>query len=687
MMRLKRVFLKPTRESTMKIYAAKAWRNLIGPLACAAVLASCGGGGSGGGSGGAPTPATANLPPLSISLLSGTISGPGNLNGTGDAARFDSPGSLALDPAGNAYVLDGGVTVRRVTPGGVVTLITGLTPLDGNSTFGSPRDGDRSVASFSFASAIAFDPLRGVLYVADEYRIRQVTLDGTVSTLGPLPVNPYSERPTAVAVAADGTIIMAAGKRYYGTGVCCLSTAIYRVAQSAEPVVVAGEPTVAGSADGQGTAARFNNVGAIAIDRTGNVYVMDDTTLRKVAPDGTVTTLAGAAQAGYVNGVGSQARFGRSAALAIDSDGNILVADPQNQAVRRVTAQGVVSTLYDQVPFGSRPGIAADGAARILYTTHNGLFRAEPGLPAKLVAGTLETSPVGVFVDQYGPLARDSQGNLFQADSYGKIRKFTPDGMTVLPFGPDGGDLVISPPGVNYFQNVLAIDAADNLYENYRTADVAGTITGGLIIKISPSGQRTLLASSTASSPVRFLPVGITPDATGNLYFIDGFGPAILKLSPSGGLTTVANLASLSDFRQGPPQNSELVIDRNGNVYITNPLSCVIYKINAARIPVLFAGQLDKCGQADGPAAQALLQNPRYPVLDSVGNLYIANNGTIRKISPDGTVTTLAGVAGRYGNTLGLLPGTLSNVRSLWIGVDDVLYAIASNALLGITTR
>ena len=142
MMRLKRVFLKPTRESTMKIYSAKAWRNLIGPLACAAVLASCGGGGGGG----APTPATANLPPLSISLLSGTISGPGNLNGTGDAARFDSPGSLALDPAGNAYVLDGGVTVRRVTPGGVVTLITGLTRLDGNYTFGSPRDGDRSVA-------------------------------------------------------------------------------------------------------------------------------------------------------------------------------------------------------------------------------------------------------------------------------------------------------------------------------------------------------------------------------------------------------------------------------------------------------------------------------------------------------------------------------------------------------------
>ena len=415
--------------------------------------------------------------------------------------------------------------------------------------------------------------------------------------------------------------------------------------------------------------------------------------MRKVTPEGVVTTLAGSSTArGIVDGAGPQTRFGAEVTLTLDGDGNLLVADANNRAIRKVTPAGVVSTLYGDVPFvaGSLAGIAVDEAGRILYTTQNGLFTAQPGNQAALLAGSAQPARSPFSINR--PMVRDSQGNIFRAaDQTGTLSKFAADG-TPLPFGPGGGDFAVPAPPNSVYANSLAIDAADNLYESYETREGVGTndvrVVGASIVRISPSGQATVLASSDRSSAVPFLPKVLKADDAGSVYFIDQNGPAIRKVGPSGSLATLADLSSVTEAGSGifEPYFG-LAIDRAGTVYLSNATRCVVYRIDGAGKPVPFAGQSGKCGNVDGPAGQSELAYPGPPLVDSAGNLYLAQSSTIRKVTPAGTVSTFAGQAGQVGNRLGVLPGALASISHLWISADDVLYVVSGEALLKIPTR
>ena len=659
-------------------------------------LVACGGGGGG------PAPVSDPLPPpaapLAISLVSGDLVGTGNLDGTGGAARFAFPAGVAVDAAGTAYVADqGNQKIRRVTPTGEVSVLTG-TETAGDLFFMHPqRDGDRSVALFNRPSGVALDAARGVLYVTDYRNLRRVTLDGTVSTVfeKDFPGAPgFFPFPSAVAVAPDGSVIVAAGTTKFSFRSCCYPTALYRFPLSGSPTLLAGAHDAAGSADGQGAAARFNSAGSLAVDKAGNVYVADSGAVRKVTPEGVVTTLAGSSTArGMVDGAGAQARFGAEITLTLDADGNLLVADANNRAIRKVTPAGVVGTVYGDVPFvaGSLAGIAVDGAGRILYTTQNGLFTAQPGNQAALVAGSAQPAAPSPFSTNL-PLVRDSQGNIFRAaDQTGTLSKFAAD-RTPLPFGPGGGNFTVPAPANSVYANSLAIDAADNLYQSYETRDGVGTndvrVVGASIVRISPSGQTTVLASSDRSSAVPFLPRVLKADDAGSVYFIDQNGPAIRKVGPSGTLTTLADLSSVTEAGSGIFEAYfGLAVDRTSAVYLSSSARCVVYRIDSAGKPVPFAGQSGKCGNVDGPAGQAQLAFPGPPVVDSAGNLYLAQSSTIRKVTPDGTVSTFAGQAGLVGNRLGVLPGVLGSISHLWISADDVLYVVSDEALLKIPTR
>ena len=120
------------------------------------------------------------------------------------------------------------------------------------------------------------------------------------------------------------------------------------VAQPLQVTHLAGSPGGYGSADGQGAAARFNSPMGIAVDTAGNLYVADtgNSTIRKVTPGGLVSTLAGRAGApGYVDATGVAARFSEPSGITVDADGTVYVADTKNHVVRRITPAGVVSTL------------------------------------------------------------------------------------------------------------------------------------------------------------------------------------------------------------------------------------------------------------------------------------------------------------------------------------------------------
>jgi sugar lactone lactonase YvrE len=277
----------------------------------------------------------------------------GTADGTGSAARFGDPSGVAVDRTGNVYVADtGNNTIREITPTGVVTTLAG-------GSYGC-ADGTGSTASFANPYGIAVDG-GGNLYVADRnnYTIRKVTPAGVVTTLAGSCGQSGSADGTGsaasfgdpVAVAVDGTT---------STNVYVADSANYTIRKITRTGVVttlAGYPGQSGTNDGTGSAARFTRPVGVAADSSGNVYVNDSGSIRKVTRFGAVTTL-------HLTGDALSAPQGG----ALDSAGNFYVAEYYANTVKRITIipYGVVTTLGG----ASGMGGSADGVwtqARFLY--------------------------------------------------------------------------------------------------------------------------------------------------------------------------------------------------------------------------------------------------------------------------------------------------------------------------------
>ncbi len=229
---------------------------------------------------------TVNPIVLNAAQLAGTPGTIGSADGTGAAARFNTANYVAINSAtGTIYIGDSGnSTLRAMTPAGAVSTLAGTVGVFGFA------DGTGSAARFNFPGGLAIDAA-GNLFLADwdNFLIRRITPAGVVTTL-------------------------------------------------------AGSPGAAGSTDGTGAAARFRNPNGLAADAAGNLYVADwgNHTIRRVTPAGVVTTLAGSPGfAGSADGAGAAARFANPTGMAVDSAGNVYVADQGNHTIRRITPAGV----------------------------------------------------------------------------------------------------------------------------------------------------------------------------------------------------------------------------------------------------------------------------------------------------------------------------------------------------------
>ena len=502
-------------------------------------------------------------------------------NGTGSQAIFNYPGATAVDGAGNVYVADTyNYTVRKITPTGVVTTLAGLADNDGST------DGTGSGARFSYLNGIAADSA-GNVYVTDfSNTIRKITPAGVVTTL-------------------------------------------------------AGTPGVYGSADGTGSAAQFWQPWGIAVDSAGNLYVADqgNSTIRKITPAGVVTTIAGAAGAfGSADGSASAARFNAPAAVAVDSAGNLYVADTGNQTIRKITSAGVVTTLAGTAGIaGSTDGTG--GAARF-YMPY-----------ALTVAGT----------------------TLYVADTFNStIRKVTSGGVVTTFAGAAGG-----------FGNVNGTGSAARFNNPY---GVAATSTGTIYVadarnmairKITPARAVTTFAGSattdgggmgssddTGRTARFYYPNGVAVTGT-TVYVADTFNSTIRKVTSTGVVTTFAGTAGVVGSADGTSAQFHypygVAADKAGNVYVADTSNSTIRKITSAGVVTTLAGAAGVIGSVDGPGSAAQFYYPFAVAVDSAGNVYVAdtNNYTVRKITPAGLVTTLAGLAGNYGST----DGTGSDAR------------------------
>ncbi len=259
----------------------------------------------------------------------------GGDDGMGSAARFSYPVGVALDGDRNAFVADfGGSTIRKITPAGEVTTFAGLYASPGS------QDGMGNAARFSYPRAVATDAA-GTVYVADTYNhtIRKITPAGVVSTLAGLAGSAGSadgQGSAARFYAPHGLAVDASGNIYVSD---TNNHTIRRITPGGEVRTLAGSVGVYGSSDGIGNAARFYLPRGMGADAAGNIYVVDsgNGTVRKLTAAGVVTTVAGRPDifsAGSTDGPGSMARFSSPEGIAIDASGRIYVADTRNNAVR-----------------------------------------------------------------------------------------------------------------------------------------------------------------------------------------------------------------------------------------------------------------------------------------------------------------------------------------------------------------
>ncbi|MEO8719028.1 MAG: hypothetical protein ABI423_12485, partial [Burkholderiales bacterium] len=270
-------------------------------------------------------------------------------------------------------------------------------------------------------------------------------------------------------------------------------------------------------------------------------------------------------------------------------------------------------------------------------------------------------------------VATDSAGNVYVADQYNHtIRKITPAGVVTTLAGTAGAEGSADGTGAAArfrWPNGVATDAGGNVY----VADSGN----GTIRKITPAGVVTTLAGTAgvlgqtdgigSAASFRGM-VGVATDSGGNVYVADF--AIIRKVTPAGVVTTFAGTAGLLGFADGTGAAARfsfvsaagLATDSAGNVYVADNQNSTIRKITPAGVVTTLAGSAStSTGSADGTGAAARFYFPAGLATDAAGNVYVADTGnhTIRKITPTGVVTTVVGVAGQIGFAPGGMPGLL----------------------------
>jgi sugar lactone lactonase YvrE len=265
-------------------------------------------------------------------------------DGTGWAARFDQPQGMVADGSGNLYVADNqNGAIRKITPAGVVTTFAGSLAEPGYN------DATGTAAEFTNPIGLAIDGA-GNLYVGDtsNYLIRKITPAGVVTSLAGTPFQhaeedgPYKtgrfDNPLAITVDASGNLYVADG----------WGNSIREVSPAGVLSTIAGTST-SGTADGMGTAAAFNDPSGIALNLSSGVLYVSDTgnnTIRAITPQGLVSTFAGSnTVSGSADGTGTAARFNGPTGLKVDASGNLWVTDAGNGTIRMITPSGVVTTV------------------------------------------------------------------------------------------------------------------------------------------------------------------------------------------------------------------------------------------------------------------------------------------------------------------------------------------------------
>jgi uncharacterized protein (TIGR03437 family) len=551
--------------------------------------------------------------------------------GPATEAQLNSPSSAALDGAGGLFIAEVN-RVRRVSPSGIITTIAG----NGQPTYSG--DGGPAADAQLSGRALAVDH-SGNLFVADpfNYRIRKITPDGLIATIagngsngssgdnGPATAAQLSE-PNGIAVDSAGNLFIIDGVRVRKVSTGGIITT---VAGGGSPPCC----TVPSGDGGPATSAVLFPQG-VTTDRAGNLYITDMNRLRKVTPDGILTTVAGNGSWGYSGdgGPATSAQLQQVVAVALDGSGNMFIVDAPR--VRRIAPDGVITTM------------AGNG--------RNCCFSGDGG-PA-----------TGAQLNYPSDVAVDASGNVFIADTgNNRIRKVSPDGVinTVTASAtPSYGlyGLTVDPKG-----SLLIVDSSSSVIRRV-ALDGSSTIVAGNGAP-GQSGDGGPATSAQLAWPTR-----VTTDRAGNIFIMDNAGSRIRKVSPDGIITTLAgvndNFYGGFSGDGGPAVDAQLdtnggcdgpgggmAADAVGDLYFADTYNSRIRQIDPNGIIHTAGGGTSTYAFSGdsgdgGPLNNARFFEPFSVAFDPAGNLFIADfNNRIRKVTPDAIITTVAGGGGSFG--------------------------------------
>jgi sugar lactone lactonase YvrE len=595
----------------------------------------------------------------------------------GTQAPLASVHSLAFDSGGTLYISDPSDSlVLQIPASGLLSVFAG-------------RPFSRSTATTLGSPAGMAVDTAGNLYVADIYNIRRIGKDGSFRTIAGNGQNtslgdggPATNASTNVnggALALDK-----AGNLYV------VEASNHRVRVITTDGIIhafAGTGVAGFSGDGgQATSAQLASPQAVAIDSAGNVYIADgnNARVRVVTPAGVIRTVAGNGSAGFGGdgGPATSAAMNFPSGLAFDADGNLYIADNRNNRIRKMTKDGKIATIAGNGHFGlpvdkgpainspvfAPRGLAFDASGNLLIaeTGNNDVRSVSPdGIIQTIAGGRYIFEGDGIpatasIIAGAADIAIDQSGNIYLADTWNsRVRKVSLNG-TITTFAGGGGDdapdnvpatqaSILSPQG-------LVFDSAGNLYISDSGHNTIRKVdTNGIITTVAGNGLGGFVGDGGRAINARLSnPGGLAMDSAGNLYIADISNNRIRKVDNKGIIQTIAGDGArlVFDGDGGPAVRASLfspqsvAVDAGGSVYVADTYNLQVRKIRPDGTITTIAGNGLALDGGDGGLAVNTPLGRVYCVrIDAGGSLYISDSDSerIRKITPDGIITTIAG--------------------------------------------